>query len=101
MFANGGDTEGLFRAGIMNSGSSVPTGDITDIQSTYDFVVDQVGCSDESDSLACLRTVSTLELLMAANKAPTLVGYTVRVWLFDLSAKAESWCGCRVWLSRS
>ncbi|KAI0793620.1 carotenoid ester lipase precursor [Fomes fomentarius] len=72
MLTNDGDTEGLFRAGIMSSGSLVPTGDITDLQSTYDFVVDEVGCADESDTLACLRTVSSDSLLTAANNTPGL-----------------------------
>ena len=78
LFANGGDTEGLFRAGIMSSGSSVPTGDITELQGTYDFVVDQVGCSTSNDTLACLRTVSTDSLLAAANNTPSFIGFSVR-----------------------
>ncbi|KAI0699612.1 carotenoid ester lipase precursor [Cerioporus squamosus] len=75
LFTNGGDTEGLFRAGFMNSGSSVPTGDISEVQGTYDFVVDQVGCSDANDTLACLRTVSTDSLLAAANNTPSFIGF--------------------------
>ncbi|RPD57249.1 carotenoid ester lipase precursor [Lentinus tigrinus ALCF2SS1-6] len=70
LFSNGGDSEGLFRAGIMSSGSSVPTGDITEVQGTYDFIVDQVGCKGAPDSLACLRTVSTDSLLAAVNNTP-------------------------------
>ena len=31
MLTNGGDTEGLFRAAFMQSGSPQPTGDITDV----------------------------------------------------------------------
>ncbi|TFK85029.1 carotenoid ester lipase precursor [Polyporus arcularius HHB13444] len=75
LFANGGDTEGLFRAGIMSSGSSVPTGDITEVQETYDFVADQVGCSSATDTLACLRTVSTDSLLAAANNTPSFISF--------------------------
>ncbi|TFK91448.1 carotenoid ester lipase precursor [Polyporus arcularius HHB13444] len=70
LFANGGDPQGLFRAGIMSSSWTVPTGDISGVQGTYDFVVDQVGCSNATDSLACLRTVSTDSLLAAANATP-------------------------------
>ena len=77
MFANGGDTEGLFRAGIMSSGSLTPTGDITEVQSTYDAVVAQVGCSEASDTLACLRTVSADSLLAAAEKTPGTTGFAV------------------------
>ncbi|KAI0699617.1 carotenoid ester lipase precursor [Cerioporus squamosus] len=67
LFANEGDTEGLFRAGIMSSGSAVPTGDITEGQDIYDYVVGHVGCSNAIDTLACLRTVSADSLLNAAN----------------------------------
>ncbi|RDX42796.1 carotenoid ester lipase precursor [Lentinus brumalis] len=70
LFANGGDPQGLFRAGIMSSGSAPCTGDIASVQETYDFVVDEVGCSGATDTLACLRTVSTDSLLAAANKTP-------------------------------
>ena len=62
----------------MSSGSSVPTGDITELQGTYDFVVDQVGCSSSNDTLACLRTVSTDSLLAAANNTPSFIGFSVR-----------------------
>lgn len=81
MLTNDGDTEGLFRAGILSSGSLVPTGDITELQSTYDSVVDQVGCADESDTLACLRTVSSDSLLTAANNTPGLTSLGVRSYL--------------------
>ncbi|RDX42819.1 carotenoid ester lipase precursor [Lentinus brumalis] len=70
LYANNGDTEGLFRAAIMSSGFAAPVGDITDVQGTYDFIVDQVGCSSADDTLACLRTVPADTLLTAANVAP-------------------------------
>ncbi|RPD58718.1 carotenoid ester lipase precursor [Lentinus tigrinus ALCF2SS1-7] len=75
MFTNNGDTEGLFRAGIMNSGTSAPTKDITDVQGEYDFVVQQVGCSGASDTLACLRTVPAVSLVAAANNSVSINGY--------------------------
>ncbi|RPD58528.1 carotenoid ester lipase [Lentinus tigrinus ALCF2SS1-7] len=75
MFANNGDTEGLFRAGIMNSGTSTPTKDITEVQGEYDFVVQQVGCSRASDTLACLRTVPAVSLVAAANNSGSINGY--------------------------
>ena len=77
MLTNDGNPEGLFRAGIMSSASLVPTGDISELQSTYDFVVDEVGCSGASDTIACLRTVSAESLVAAANKTPTVVEYGV------------------------
>ncbi len=38
--------------------SQASTGDIIEIQGTYDPVVDQVGCSDSTDSLMCLRLIT-------------------------------------------
>ncbi|KAI0690024.1 carotenoid ester lipase precursor [Cerioporus squamosus] len=75
--ANYGNPDGLFRAGIMSSGSSVPTGEVTDadVQGTYDLVVQQVGCSGASDTLACLRTVPAESLLAAANNTPSANGF--------------------------
>ncbi|TFK88161.1 alpha beta-hydrolase [Polyporus arcularius HHB13444] len=67
LFTNNGNSEGLFRAGIMSSGFAVPTGDITEGQDVYDFVVDHVGCSNATDTLRCLRTVPADRLLTAAN----------------------------------
>ena len=78
LFLNGGNPEGLFRAGIMSSGSSTPTGNISELQSTYDFVVDQVGCPNATDTLACLRTVPADSLLAAANHTPAVTDFTVR-----------------------
>ena len=79
MSANHGDTEGLFRAGIMSSGSSIPTGDIdnSDMQDTYDFVVQQVGCSNATDTLACLRVVPAESLLAAPNNTISVNGFKV------------------------
>ncbi len=77
IFANNGDAEGLFRAGIMNSGSSSPTGDIAEVQHTYDFVVEQVGCSNATDTLACLRTVPADSLVAAANNTGSVTGFKV------------------------
>ncbi|KAI0741844.1 carotenoid ester lipase precursor [Daedaleopsis nitida] len=76
MLTNGGDTEGLFRAGIMNSGSPVPTGDISKLQGTYDSVVEQVGCANSSDTLDCLRGVSSDSLVEAGNGIPLGLSYT-------------------------
>ena len=77
MLANNGNNEGLFRAAIMNSGGPPPTGDITETQSTFDFIVDQVGCSSASDKLACLRGVDIDTLMDAVNQTPTVISYAV------------------------
>ena len=81
MTANGGDSEGLFRGGIMSSGSSLYTRDITDsdVQSNYDFVVGQVGCMNATDTLTCLRTVRTDALLAATNNTLSGNGFQVRI----------------------
>ncbi|RPD58746.1 carotenoid ester lipase precursor [Lentinus tigrinus ALCF2SS1-7] len=74
LYANQGNPEGLFRAGIMNSGFGVSIGDITEVQDTYDFVVDQVGCSNASDTLTCLRRATADSLLAVAKTIPTPSG---------------------------
>ncbi len=100
MTANHGNTEGLFRAGIMSSGSSVPTREVTDsdVQDTYDFVVQQVGCSNATDTLACLRTAPAESILAAANNTPSANGFQVRVYLRRSSA--DLYRARRVWLRR-
>ncbi|KAH9175637.1 Alpha/Beta hydrolase protein [Lactarius sanguifluus] len=62
MLANGGNTEGLFRAAFMQSGSPTATGDITHGQKYYDDLVERIGCSSSSDTLACLRAAPYEEL---------------------------------------
>ena len=79
MVTNPGNTEGLFRAAIMNSGGPPPTGDVTETQDTFDFITEQVGCSSASDTLACLRTVSVESLSDAANNTPGVTAFGVSV----------------------
>lgn len=79
LFLNGGNPEGLFRAGIMNSGSSTPTGHVTELQSTYNFVVEQVGCTNATDTLQCLRTVPVESLVAAVNQTPNEMDIKVGV----------------------
>lgn len=75
MLANGGDTEGLFRAAFMESGAPIPVGDITHGQKYYDSIVTDTGCSGAADTLACLRTVSYASLKSAINKTPGIFAY--------------------------
>ena len=79
MATNGGNTEGLFRAGIMSSGSAVPTGDILNVQSTYDAVTSAVGCLNASDSLRCLRGVPAESLHAAATELQNVIGFNVSI----------------------
>ncbi|RDX42833.1 carotenoid ester lipase precursor [Lentinus brumalis] len=75
MLTNGGNTEGLFRAGVMHSGSPLPTGDTELQQSAYDSIVEQVGCANSTDTLQCLREVPASALLAAAGTFPGTSSY--------------------------
>ncbi|KAJ7660448.1 carotenoid ester lipase precursor [Mycena rosella] len=75
MLANGGNTEGLFRAGFMQSGSPIPVGPIENGQKYYDAIVANTGCSGAADTLACLRTVPYATLLAAQNASPGIFAY--------------------------
>ena len=96
MLANGGDTEGLFRAGFMQSGSPIPVGDITNGQPCqyfhfftlsfvysiildYDALVEQTGCSDSADTLQCLREVPYDTLKVAVDASPGIFSYQVLI----------------------
>lgn len=78
MVTNGGDTEGLFRGGFMESGSPIPVGDFSHGQKYYDAIVKETGCSSSSDTLACLRTVEYKTLKAAINNSPGIFAYQVR-----------------------
>lgn len=81
LIINGGDNtykgRPLYRAAIANSGSAVPTEDVKapQAQKIYDQVVMHTGCTNEKDTLACLRKTSYHKLLNAINSVPSLVGY--------------------------
>ncbi|KAJ7310013.1 carotenoid ester lipase precursor [Mycena albidolilacea] len=81
MLANGGNTEGLFRAGFMQSGSPIPVGPV--ISTDYDQIVAQTGCSSASDTLECLRTVPFATLKAAQDDTPFIFDYQslVLAWL--------------------
>ncbi|KAI0036265.1 carotenoid ester lipase precursor [Vararia minispora EC-137] len=83
MITNGANTEGLFRAGFMQSGSPIPVGDITHGQTYYDFIVGQTGCASSSDTLQCLRGVPYQTLKDAVDKTPDIFSYQslVLAWL--------------------
>ncbi|KAK0460006.1 carotenoid ester lipase precursor [Desarmillaria tabescens] len=73
MIAYDGDTQGLFRAAFMQSGSPDPY---------YDDIVVQTGCSGSDDTLACLRTVSYKTLKAAIDNSP---------FIFDYQSLALAW----------
>ncbi|KAI0655443.1 carotenoid ester lipase precursor [Cubamyces menziesii] len=72
MLANGGNTEGLFRGAFMESGSPIPTGDITHGQSDYDKLVAETGCTGAADTLQCLREVPYDTIKKAADASPNI-----------------------------
>ncbi|KAF8189169.1 Alpha/Beta hydrolase protein [Mycena galopus ATCC 62051] len=78
LVTNSGNNEGLFRAAIMDSGSSLYVGDITHGQPWYNFLVEQTGYSYASDTLDCLRDLPLDTLMKATNSTPSAVSYQVR-----------------------
>ena len=77
LLTNQGNTEGLFRGGFMQSGSPIPTGDITNGQADYDGIVAATGCSGASDTLQCLREVDFDTLKAAVDATPNILSYQV------------------------
>ncbi|KAF9007463.1 carotenoid ester lipase precursor [Cyathus striatus] len=75
MVANNGNTEGLFRAAFMQSGSPLPVGDITSGQQHYDALVSQTGCSGAADTLSCLRALPYPVLKAAVDRSPGIFDY--------------------------
>ncbi|KAI9454449.1 carotenoid ester lipase precursor [Lactarius psammicola] len=75
MLAKGGNTEGLFRAAFMQSGSPRAIGDITNGQKYYDAFVESTGCSGTPDTLACLRAQPFQKLKAAMDSTPSIFAY--------------------------
>ncbi|KAI0628174.1 Alpha/Beta hydrolase protein [Trametes polyzona] len=75
MMTNNGDTEGLFRAAWMESGTVLPTRSIRDLQPTFDFISSEVGCASSRGVLKCLRGVAAESLAAAIDKTPTAVTF--------------------------
>ena len=82
MLTNGGDTEGLFRAGWMESGTMVPTGSFSKLQPRFDFIVEETGCASAADALECLREVPAETIAAAMDKTPTFLSFQVRLVIF-------------------
>ncbi|KAI0059496.1 carotenoid ester lipase precursor [Artomyces pyxidatus] len=75
MITNGGNTEGLFRAAFMQSGSPGSAGTLAEGQPYYDALVADVGCSDAQDTLQCLREAPLQNLTVAINNSPNTDSY--------------------------
>ena len=78
MITNGGNSEGLFRGAIMQSGGPIPVGDITHGQNYYDDIVMRTGCERSKDTLQCLREVPFTTLKGAIDQSPNFFAYQVR-----------------------
>lgn len=67
--AYGGRDDGLFRGAIMQSGGSISVSpaSYTVFQGSYDDLVSKVQCSDDEDTLQCLRDVPFETLNAALN----------------------------------
>lgn len=77
MVANNSNNEGLFRSGIMQSGSPIPVGDMSGGQKYYDAIVAQTGCSTTLDTLVCLCTVPYATLKAAVDASLSIFSYQV------------------------
>ncbi|KAI0059500.1 alpha/beta-hydrolase, partial [Artomyces pyxidatus] len=71
IITNGGNTEGLFRAAFMQSGSPGGAGPLTDGQPYYDALVADVGRSDAQDTLQCLREAPIHQLTVGIKNSPS------------------------------
>ena len=82
MVINGGNNKyngkPLFRAAMMDSGSTVPAVPVSDpkAQNVYNTVVNTAGCSSASDTLACLRALPYATFLNAVNSVPGIFSYS-------------------------
>ena len=68
--AYGGIDRGLFQAALIESPSMPPVRNVTDQQYQYDNIVQNAGCQNETDTLACLRSKSASDITKAAVPAP-------------------------------
>ncbi|KAF8993620.1 Alpha/Beta hydrolase protein [Cyathus striatus] len=72
---NDGNAEGLFRAAVMESGSTTTLNSITEKQPVYDQLVSDTGCKGSQDTFACLRDVPFDSLMTAVNNTPSIYSY--------------------------
>lgn len=77
MLTSEGNTEGLFRAAVMESGASIPVGAIENGQIYYDAIVRDTGCSGAADTLQCLREAPFDNLKAAIDNTPSLFSFQV------------------------
>ena len=78
IITNQGDSEGLFRGAIMQSGSPQTAMDTTSGQQHYDRLVSGMGCAGAADTLDCLRGVPYEKLKQGViDLSPGMFSYRV------------------------
>lgn len=77
MVANGGNTEGLFRAAFMQSGAPPDNGGLELGQQFFDQFVAAAGCTNTIDKLECLRQVPINVVRAAQDASPSFTGFWV------------------------
>ncbi|CAA7262327.1 unnamed protein product [Cyclocybe aegerita] len=75
MLQNEGSTQGLFRAGAMQSGSPIRLPGILRQQKFFDSLVADTNCTASSDKLKCLRDAPFDQLVAAINRTPSIFSY--------------------------
>ncbi|CAA7262326.1 unnamed protein product [Cyclocybe aegerita] len=75
MLQNEGSTQGLFRAGAMQSGSPIRLPGILRQQKYFDSLVADTNCTASTDRLKCLRDAPFDQLMAAINRTPNFLSY--------------------------
>jgi len=78
LLTNEGNTEGLFRAAFMNSGSPVPAFELEQGQPFFNQFATDAGCAHLLGSVTvfdCLRKVPEATIRMAINESPNIFAY--------------------------
>ncbi|KAF8637278.1 hypothetical protein AX17_002931 [Amanita inopinata Kibby_2008] len=85
MIINGGDTEGLFHAGFMQSGSPIPFGYIDGYhgQRYWNALMDTTPCGAAEDKIDCLRQMPYEDLKAAINDQPNIFSWEsiIQAWI--------------------
>ncbi len=97
MLINNGNQAGLFRGAVMQSGGPIPVGDIEHGQQYYDFMVKETGCSNQQDTLDCLRKVPYTTYKRAMDASPNFFAYQVSPYLSLSDSMYNGFCRDLCW----
>lgn len=75
MVANGGDSEGLFRAVIGSSGGPIRVDGPERQQGVFNNMVNYVGCSQAVNKIGCLQDAPYAKIFAAMQEEPDVFGY--------------------------